>query len=107
MMRFGHRLSLLVMCRSPRLAHVRAVARFSSSLYPLAGRKNTYHLYFGLGIPLYLSIPVAAEWVGTSPGMAPLMMFCSSTMLIFTMSVVWRVEGTLGALLLHAVDARV
>lgn len=55
----------------------------SSSDY--LGRKNTYHLYFGLGIPLYLSIPFAAEWVGSTPGVAPLVMFTTSTMIIFSM----------------------
>ena len=49
------------------------------------GRKNTYHAYFACGIPLYLSVPIAAEWAGTSPGTAPLAMFCTSTMLIFSM----------------------
>jgi len=49
------------------------------------GRKNTYYAFFGLGIPLYCSIPFTAQWVSASPGMAPLVMFTSSTMIIFSM----------------------
>jgi len=49
------------------------------------GRKATFSTYFVLGIPLYLSIPVAAHMAGTSPGVAPLVMFTASTLSIITM----------------------
>jgi MFS family permease len=64
------------------------VGRFVwASSSDVLGRKNTYHAYFGLGIPLYLSVPFAAEWAGAVQGgsAAPLALFCGSTMLIFTM----------------------
>ena len=50
------------------------------------GRKNTYSLFFAAGIPLYLSVPYAANMAAANPGMvAPLGMFYGSTMIIFTM----------------------
>jgi len=49
------------------------------------GRKNTFYIFFGAGIPLYCSIPYTAQWVSASPGMGPLVMFTTSTMIIFSM----------------------
>ena len=50
------------------------------------GRKNTYSLFFAAGIPLYLSVPYAANMAASNPGMVmPLGMFYGSTMVIFTM----------------------
>lgn len=49
------------------------------------GRKLTYNTFFFAGIPLYLSVPYAAELAGTSEGIAPLVMFYASTMTIMTM----------------------
>ncbi len=50
------------------------------------GRKNTYSLFFALGIPLYLSVPYAANVAAANPGaVAPLALFYGSTMVIFTM----------------------
>ncbi|MCA9697877.1 MAG: MFS transporter, partial [Myxococcales bacterium] len=49
------------------------------------GRKNTYHIFFILGIVLYLSIPLAAMRVSASPMVVWLVLFYGATMLIFTM----------------------
>lgn len=49
------------------------------------GRKNTYHLFFVLGIALYLSIPFCAGAVSASPAVVWLVIFYAVTMLIFTM----------------------
>jgi len=49
------------------------------------GRKNTYHLFFILGIVLYLSIPWSAAQVSASPAVVWLVVFYAATMLIFTM----------------------
>lgn len=62
------------------------VGRFGwASVSDYIGRKNTYHLFFGLGILLYLSIPVMAQQVSVSPSVAYLVGFYGVTMLIFTM----------------------
>ena len=49
------------------------------------GRRNTYWIFFLLGIALYLSIPVAAQQVSASPSMVWLVYFYAATMIIFTM----------------------
>jgi len=49
------------------------------------GRKNTYYVFFGLGILLYCSIPYFAQQVNASPEMVWLVGFYAATMLIFTM----------------------
>ncbi len=49
------------------------------------GRKNTYHIFFILGIALYLSIPLTAQQLSTSPAVTWLVLFYGATMLIFTM----------------------
>ncbi|HTQ99444.1 MAG TPA: OFA family MFS transporter [Candidatus Acidoferrum sp.] len=55
----------------------------SSSDY--IGRKNTYWIFFALGIVLYLSVPFAATRVSTDPSVTWLVLFYAATMLIFTM----------------------
>lgn len=55
----------------------------SSSDY--LGRRNTYWIFFALGIVLYLSIPFAARQVSASPSVIWLVYFYAATMLIFTM----------------------
>jgi len=49
------------------------------------GRQKTYSLFFALGIPLYLSVPVTAHMVGVHEGVAPLAIFTASTLSIITM----------------------
>jgi MFS family permease len=62
------------------------IGRFAwASISDYIGRKNTYHLFFGLGILLYLSIPVLAQQVSVSPSVAYLVGFYAVTMTIFTM----------------------
>ena len=50
------------------------------------GRKRTYFVFFGLGIPLYLTIPAAAAWASGAgaASVLPLALFYGSTMVIFT-----------------------
>jgi len=55
----------------------------SSSDY--LGRRNTYWIFFALGIVLYLSIPVVAHQVSVSPAVTWLVYFYAATMIIFTM----------------------
>lgn len=55
----------------------------SSSDY--IGRKNTYWIFFALGIVLYLSVPFAATRVSVDPAVTWLVLFYGATMLIFTM----------------------
>jgi MFS family permease len=55
----------------------------SSSDY--IGRRNTYWIFFALGIVLYLSIPFVAQSVSVSPSVVWLAYFYSATMIIFTM----------------------
>ncbi len=49
------------------------------------GRRNTYWIFFLLGIILYLSIPFAAQQVSVSPSIVWLVYFYAATMIIFTM----------------------
>ena len=49
------------------------------------GRRNTYWLFFLLGIVLYLSIPFSAQQVSASPSIIWLVYFYAATMIIFTM----------------------
>jgi len=55
----------------------------SSSDY--IGRRNTYWVFFALGIALYLSIPWVAERVSVQPAAIWLVYFYAATMIIFTM----------------------
>jgi len=62
------------------------VGRFiwaSSSDY--IGRRNTYWVFFALGIALYLSIPYSAQQVSAAPAAIWLIYFYAATMIIFTM----------------------
>ncbi len=62
------------------------VGRFiwaSSSDY--IGRRNTYWIFFVLGIALYLSIPYTAHQVSSHPAVVWLVYFYAATMIIFTM----------------------
>lgn len=61
------------------------VGRFiwaSSSDY--LGRRNTYWIFFAVGILLYLSIPFAAKQVSANPAVMWLVIFYAATMVIFT-----------------------
>jgi MFS family permease len=49
------------------------------------GRRNTYWIFFMLGILLYLSIPFTAQQVSAHPAMVWLVYFYAATMIIFTM----------------------
>ena len=49
------------------------------------GRRNTYWIFFLLGIALYLSIPFTAHQVSASPSIIWLVYFYAATMIIFTM----------------------
>lgn len=49
------------------------------------GRKNTYTIFFLLGICLYLSIPFLASQASINPAVTWLVLFYAATMLIFTM----------------------
>ncbi len=55
----------------------------SSSDY--LGRKNTYWIFFALGIVLYCSVPYAAQQVSANPAVVWLVLFYAATMIIFTM----------------------
>jgi hypothetical protein len=55
----------------------------SSSDY--IGRRNTYWIFFALGILLYLSIPWVANQVSVQPAVIWLVYFYAATMIIFTM----------------------
>jgi MFS family permease len=55
----------------------------SSSDY--IGRKNTYWIFFALGIVLYCSVPFAASQVSVNPAVTWLVLFYGATMVIFTM----------------------
>jgi len=55
----------------------------SSSDY--IGRKNTYWIFFALGIVLYCSVPFAAQQVSVNPAVTWLILFYAATMVIFTM----------------------
>lgn len=58
---------------------------FWASVSDFIGRKNTYWIFFALGIVLYLSIPICAQAVGASPSAIWLVVFYAATMIIFTM----------------------
>ncbi|HMB72074.1 MAG TPA: OFA family MFS transporter [Gammaproteobacteria bacterium] len=58
---------------------------FWASVSDYIGRKNTYFVFFALGIVLYLSIPWCAAAVGASPAVIWLVIFYAATMVIFTM----------------------
>jgi MFS family permease len=49
------------------------------------GRRNTYWIFLGLGLLLYLSIPYTAEHVSVNPAIVWLVYFYAATMIIFTM----------------------
>lgn len=49
------------------------------------GRRNTYWIFFVLGIALYLSIPFTAAQVSVDPSVVWLVYFYAATMIIFTM----------------------
>jgi MFS family permease len=55
----------------------------SSSDY--IGRRNTYWIFFALGIMLYVSIPWVANQVSAQPAVIWLVYFYAATMIIFTM----------------------
>jgi MFS family permease len=55
----------------------------SSSDY--IGRRNTYWIFFVLGILLYLSVPCTAQQVSADPAVVWLVYFYAATMIIFTM----------------------
>ncbi|HUF71809.1 MAG TPA: OFA family MFS transporter [Gammaproteobacteria bacterium] len=58
---------------------------FWASTSDLIGRRNTYWIFFALGIALYLSIPHTAERVSVEPAVIWLVYFYAATMIIFTM----------------------
>lgn len=58
---------------------------FWASTSDYIGRKNTYWIFFALGIVLYASIPFAAQQVSASPSAIWLVYFYAATMIIFTM----------------------
>ncbi len=49
------------------------------------GRRNTYWIFFALGIVLYCSIPYTAQQVSVNPAVLWLVYFYAATMIIFTM----------------------
>jgi MFS family permease len=49
------------------------------------GRRNTYWIFFILGIALYLSVPYSAQQVSVNPSTTWLIYFYAATMIIFTM----------------------
>ena len=58
---------------------------FWASTSDVIGRRNTYWIFFALGIVLYLSIPYAARQVSVQPAVVWLVYFYAATMIIFTM----------------------
>jgi MFS family permease len=58
---------------------------FWASTSDFIGRKNTYWIFFALGIVLYLSIPYTASQVSAQPATIWLIYFYAATMIIFTM----------------------
>jgi len=58
---------------------------FWSSASDYLGRKNTYFIFFILGIVLYLSIPYCARQVSADPKVVWLVYFYAASMIIFTM----------------------
>jgi hypothetical protein len=58
---------------------------FWASTSDYIGRRNTYWIFFALGIVLYLSIPFTARQVSIEPAVVWLVYFYAATMIIFTM----------------------
>jgi MFS family permease len=58
---------------------------FWASASDYLGRQRTYMVFFGLGVLLYLTIPLAAWRVSVAPAVGWLVLFYAVTMLIFTM----------------------
>jgi MFS family permease len=58
---------------------------FWATVSDFIGRKNTYTIFFVLGVVLYLSIPYTALKVSASPAVIWLVYFYAATMIIFTM----------------------
>ena len=58
---------------------------FWASASDYMGRRNTYWIFFTLGIALYCSIPYTAHQVSVSPSVLWLVYFYAATMVIFTM----------------------
>ena len=58
---------------------------FWASISDYIGRKNTYWIFFALGIVLYCSIPYTAQQVSVNPSVVWLVYFYAATMIIFTM----------------------
>jgi len=58
---------------------------FWASMSDYLGRKNTYTIFFVLGMALYLSIPYTAAQVSVDPSVVWLVLFYGATMTIFTM----------------------
>jgi hypothetical protein len=58
---------------------------FWASTSDYIGRRNTYWIFFALGIALYLSIPFVAQRVSVMPAVIWLVYFYAATMIIFTM----------------------
>ena len=58
---------------------------FWASTSDYIGRRNTYWIFFALGIVLYLSIPFVAQSVSVMPSVVWLVYFYGATMIIFTM----------------------
>ncbi|HDY85934.1 MAG TPA: MFS transporter, partial [Methylophaga sp.] len=56
-----------------------------ASLSDYLGRKNTFHIFFVIGILLYLSIPYIATQASINPAVTWLVMFYGATMVVFTM----------------------
>ncbi len=62
------------------------VGRFGwASLSDVIGRKRVYSIFFGLGIVLYLFVPVCAAGAGGGRPLLWLVAFYATTMIIFTM----------------------
>lgn len=57
---------------------------FWASMSDYIGRRNTYMIFFVVGILLYLSIPFIAQKVSANPAVVWLIYFYAATMIIFT-----------------------
>ena len=57
---------------------------FWASTSDFIGRRNTYWIFFGLGILLYCSIPFCAQRVSADPSVVWLVYFYAASMIIFT-----------------------
>ncbi len=58
---------------------------FWASTSDFIGRRQTYWIFFGLGILLYCSIPFCAQRVSADPSVVWLVYFYAASMIIFTM----------------------